>query len=111
MNHPSLAQRSAAFNESSNAHLPLCAPLKPRGGDPYFGLSRSYWYNLERKGYIVLKRLRLHGNRKGRVLLSMEDAEKAIELLTRDSKVVKLEGCLETSNPTNKAFVRIRANQ
>lgn len=111
MNHSSLAQRSAAFNESSNAHLPLCAPLKPRGGDPYFGLSRSYWYNLERKGYIVLKRLRMHGNRKGRVLLSMEDAEKAIELLTRDSKVVKLEGCLGTSNPTNKAFVRIRANQ
>ncbi len=111
MNHPSLAQRSAALNESSKAHLPLCAPLKPRGGDPYFGLSRSYWYNLERKGYIVLKRLRLHGNRKGRVLLSMEDAEKAIELLTRDSKVVKLEGCLGTSNPTNKAFVRIKAKQ
>jgi len=98
MNHPSLAQRSAALTESSKAHLPLCAPLKPRGGDPYFGLSRSYWYNLERKGYIVLKRLRLHGNRKGRVLLSMEDAEKAIELLSQDSKVVKLGGCLGTSN-------------
>ena len=98
MNHPSLAQRSAALNESSKAHLPLCAPLKPRGGDPYFGLSRSYWYNLERKGYIVLMRLRMHGSRKGRVLLSMEDAEKAIELLTRDSKVVKLEGCLGTTN-------------
>ena len=98
MNHPSFANRFPDLTESSKAHLPLCAPLKPRGGDPYFGLSRSYWYNLERKGYIVLKRLRMHGNRKGRVLLSMEDAEKAIELLTRDSKVVKLGGCLETSN-------------
>ena len=86
MNHSSLAQRSAALTESSKAHLPLCAPLKPRGGDPYFGLSRSYWYNLERKGFIVLKRLRMHGNRKGRVLLSMEDAEKAIDLLTRERK-------------------------
>jgi hypothetical protein len=86
MNHPSLAQRSAALTESSKAHLPLCAPLKPKGGDPYFGLSRSYWYNLERKGYIVLMRLRMHGNRKGRVLLSMEDAIKAIELLTRERK-------------------------
>ena len=37
-------------------------------------------------GYIVLKRLRLHGNRKVRVLLSMEDAIKAIELLTRERK-------------------------
>jgi hypothetical protein len=98
MNHSSLAQRSAALTESSKAHLPMAAPLKPKGGDPYFGLSRSFWYNLERKGYIVLKRLRLPGNRKGRVLLSMEDAEKAIQLLTRDSKVVKLGGCLETSN-------------
>ena len=86
MNHSSLAQRSAALTESSKAHLPLAAPLKPKGGDPYFGLSRSYWYNLERKGYIVLKRLRMHGNRKGRVLLSMEDAIKAIELLTRERK-------------------------
>jgi hypothetical protein len=28
----------------------------------------------------------MHGNRKGRVLLSMEDAEKAIDLLTRERK-------------------------
>lgn len=86
MNHSSLAQRSAALTESSKAHLPLAAPLKPKGGDPYFGLSRSFWYNLERKGYIVLKRLRMHGNRKGRVLLSMEDAIKAIELLSQERK-------------------------
>lgn len=98
MNHSSLAQRSAALTESSKAHLPLAAPLKPKGGDPYFGLSRSFWYNAERKGYIILKRLRLPGNRKGRVLLFMKDAVKAIELLIRDSKVVKLEGCLGTSN-------------
>jgi len=86
MNHPSFANRFPDLTESSKAHLPLCTPLKPRGGDPYFGLSRSYWYNLERMGYIVLKRLRLHGNRKVRVLLSMEDAIKAIELLTRERK-------------------------
>jgi len=86
MNQPSFANRFPDLTESSKAHLPLCAPLKPRGGDPYFGLSRSYWYKLERMGYIVLKRLRLHGNRKVRVLLSMEDAIKAIELLTRERK-------------------------
>ena len=44
---------------------------------------------MERKGYIVLKRLRLHGNRKGRVLLAMEDAEKAIELLSQAPKLGK----------------------
>lgn len=86
MNSHLLGYPGAASNESSSAHLPLCAPLKPRGGDPYFGLSRSYWYNLERKGYIVLKRLRMRGNRKGRVLLPMEDAMKAIQLLSQESK-------------------------
>jgi hypothetical protein len=37
-------------------------------------------------GYIVLKRLRLHGNRKVRVLLSMEDAQKAIQQLSQERK-------------------------
>ena len=92
MNQPSFANRFPDLTESAKGHLPLCAPLKPRGGDPYFGLSRSYWYNLERMGYIVLKRLRLHGNRKVRVLLSMEDAQKAIQQLSQAPKLPKIKG-------------------
>jgi hypothetical protein len=43
-------------------------------------------------GYIVLKRLRLHGNRKVRVLLSMEDAQKAIQQLSQAPKLPKIKG-------------------
>ena len=65
-----------------HSSLPVCAPLKPCGGDPYFGLSRSYWYGLERQGRIKLLRLRQRGSRKPRVLLPYEEALKAVKQLS-----------------------------
>lgn len=44
-------------------------PLPQKGPDPYFGLSRSSYYDLERRGLLALKRLRKPGNKRGRVLI------------------------------------------
>lgn len=43
--------------------LPAC------GGDPYFGLTKSYYYGLEAKGLIELLRLRGKGKKRGVTLV------------------------------------------
>jgi hypothetical protein len=43
--------------------------LPSRGPDPYFGLGRSTYYDLERRGLLTLRRLRKPGNLRGRVLV------------------------------------------
>ena len=53
---------------------PEFVSLPSRGGDPICGLSKSFWYEAERKGLISLKRIRLPGRIKGRTLLSVRDA-------------------------------------
>jgi hypothetical protein len=68
----------AGFSTSLEA-----ATLKPRGGDPWFGLSRSYWYDLEKRGIIRLTRLTLPGNCKPRVLLRREEAARAVAKLSQ----------------------------
>ena len=50
-------------------HRPEFFALPSRGGDPYFGLSRSLYYDLERQGLLHLVRLRKPGNQRGRVLV------------------------------------------
>jgi len=40
-----------------------------RGGDPYFGFSRSYYYDLEVQGKIKLVRIRNRGNSRGVTLI------------------------------------------
>ena len=59
------------------------SPLPARGGDPWFHLSRSFWYALEKRGLVRLVRLRLSGNVRGRVLLRREDATAAIAALSK----------------------------
>jgi hypothetical protein len=44
-------------------------PLPQRGPDPHFGLSRSTYYDLERRGLLRLVRVRKPGNLTGRVLV------------------------------------------
>jgi len=39
------------------------------GRDPHFGLSRSTYYDLERRGLLRLARLRKPGNIRGRVMV------------------------------------------
>ena len=53
--------------------------LPSRGPDPIFGLSRSYYYDLERMGKLQLKRLRKPGNLRGIVLIPVSAVSALIE--------------------------------
>jgi len=53
-------------------------PLPRRGPDPYFGLGRSSYYDLEKKGMIRLVRLRKRGNIRGKVLVDYDQVSKMI---------------------------------
>ena len=53
--------------------------LPTRGADSIFGLTRSTWYNLEKRGVIRLRRLRSPGNVRGITLIPVEEARRAIE--------------------------------
>ena len=53
---------------------PEFVTLKPSGGDPVTGLSRSWWYNAEKQGLIKLARVRNPGRVKARVLLPVAAA-------------------------------------
>jgi hypothetical protein len=46
--------------------------LPIRGVDPHFGLSRSYYYDLDKAGRVLLVRLRRRGSQKGVVLVNYE---------------------------------------
>ena len=46
-------------------------PLK--GGDPYFGLTRSWYYSAEKDGLLQLVRLRKRGNQRGVTLVPYDD--------------------------------------
>jgi len=43
--------------------------IPARGPDPFFGISRSSYYDLEKKGLLKLARIRKPGNTRGRVLI------------------------------------------
>lgn len=45
--------------------------LPARGGDPVFGLSRSFYYSAEKAGLLKMTRLRKQGNIRGAVLVSV----------------------------------------
>jgi hypothetical protein len=44
--------------------------LPKRGGDPYFNLTRSWYYQAEKHGLLTLVRLRQRGRRRGVTLVS-----------------------------------------
>lgn len=44
-------------------------PLPQRGTDPHFGLGRSTYYDLEKRGMLQLIRVRKPGNIRGKVLV------------------------------------------
>jgi len=45
--------------------------LPHRGGDPIFGLSRSFYYQAERDGLLQMVRLRSRGKQRGVVLVAV----------------------------------------
>jgi hypothetical protein len=54
---------------STTAHAPEFFRLPARGLDPHFGLSRTYYYSLERDGLIRMVRLRRPGTIRGTLLV------------------------------------------
>lgn len=61
--------------------IPDLFPIPQRGQDPYFGLSRTYYYNLEKRGLIRLVRLRKPGNIRGKVLIPYDETATALRKL------------------------------
>lgn len=51
-----------------------------KGGDPYFGLSRTYYYNLEVQGKLKLVRLLSNGNTRGVTLIQYAKVAELIKL-------------------------------
>jgi hypothetical protein len=56
-------------------------PIPPRGPDSYFGLGRSSYYDLERRGLLRLVRVRKPGNSRGKVLVPFAEAAALIRKL------------------------------
>lgn len=54
---------------STGTHTPEFFRLPARGLDPHFGLSRSFYYSLERDGLIQMVRLRRPGAIRGALLV------------------------------------------
>jgi hypothetical protein len=67
---------------SSVTSRPEFFPLPQRGQDPHFGLGRSTYYDLEKRGLLRLVRLRKPGNVRGRVLVPYVDALAAVRKLS-----------------------------
>jgi len=53
-------------------------PLPRKGPDPHFGLGRSTYYDMEKRGVLMLVRLRKAGNRRGKVLVPYQKTLAAI---------------------------------
>ncbi len=78
MKNASSKTPSRAQNETGKPEL---FPLPQRGQDPYLGLGRSSWYDLERRGLLQLVRVRKPGNVNGKVLIPYAKALAAINKL------------------------------
>jgi hypothetical protein len=57
--------------------------LPVRGHDPFFGLSRSMWYELENRGVIRMVRIRKPGRVRGIVLIPYEQGREAVRKLAQ----------------------------
>jgi hypothetical protein len=57
-------------------------PLPPRGLDQWFGIGRSSYYDLERRGLLTFRRLRKPGNVRGRVLISYAEVSALVNRLS-----------------------------
>lgn len=73
--------RSAAIVEAATQSAvgkPEFYRLPKRGGDPHFGLTRSWYYAAEQRGLIQLKRLRDRGKLRGVTLVPYDAVRKLI---------------------------------
>ncbi len=75
-------QSTEPDGSSSAKFTPEFFPLPQRGQDPFFGLGRSSYYDLEKRGLLRLVRLRKPGNIRGKVLIPYADALAALRKLS-----------------------------
>jgi hypothetical protein len=82
---PKTSNASAALSATSSV-TPEFLNLPKRGGDPIFGLSRSWWLASETSGLIRLVRLRKPGGIRGRVLIPVQTGRELIARLSATSE-------------------------
>ena len=66
-------------SEGGHGHRPETFRLPRTGSDPYFGLTRSWYYQAEKEGVIRLIRLRQRGRQRGVTLVSYDDVAALIK--------------------------------
>jgi hypothetical protein len=66
------AQIGIAKEPQSTSSRPEFFRLPLRGGDPYFGLTRSFYYEGEQRGYWRLVRIRERGKLRGVTLIPFD---------------------------------------
>jgi hypothetical protein len=66
-----------ALNQTAQ-NAPETFRMPKRGGDPYFGLTRGFYYNLEKRNLIRLIRIRDRGKIRGIVLIPYDAVKKLI---------------------------------
>ena len=84
--HPHMSNTANAPASMPAFGKPELFPLPQRGQDPHFGLGRSTYYDLERRGILRLVRLRKPGNLRGKVLVPYGAALAAIQKLSEAVK-------------------------
>jgi hypothetical protein len=66
-------EKAASPSEAArSASRPECFRLPKRGGDPFFGFSRSFYYEGEQRGYWRLIRIRERGKQRGVTLIPFD---------------------------------------
>jgi len=63
---------------SANVSRPEFFRLPTTGGDPFFGLTRSFYYEGENRGYWSLVRLRERGKQRGVTLIPFDAVAKFV---------------------------------
>jgi hypothetical protein len=63
---------TGATTPSISSFEPVTFRLPACGGDPHFGLTKSFYYGLEAKGLIELLRLRGKGKKRGVTLVPFQ---------------------------------------
>ena len=71
--HPVTQTAPQSEGAASPSQRPEFFRLPKYGGDPYFGLGRSYYYEGEKLGYWRLKRIRQRGKLRGVTLVPYDD--------------------------------------
>ncbi len=69
---------SSADSSTAVSH-PVSFRLPVRGVDPHFGLTRSYYYQLEAEGRLELIRLRSKGKSRGVTLVPYDEVKALID--------------------------------